>query len=237
MAYTVTNLINDAWNLSGVVAPELETVDGFQITKGLQLLNQLLSLKTIDYRKIPYYTTYQFNAVTGQQTYFIAGLTEVETFTFFLNTVRYSMIPQYRKHYFGSPRAEGVTSLPYSWFCERTHNGSNLSIYFFPDQDYLMEIHGRFDLPQYTLDTINTDLSLSLEGYYTLFLQYELAAYICDFYNIQFLPQNSKRLRELERKIDDSAPFDFAMYKVSSLQAQTGFNYADVNIGHQWRPA
>jgi hypothetical protein len=240
MSYPVIQLINDAWYLSGIVARQLQTVDGTQVNDGLNLFNFLVSEKTLEYRKIPYYQVYNFNAVIGQETYFIPGLVECDTFTFFIpanvsqqNTIRYSMTQQYRKRYFGSARAENIDTLPFSWHIERALGGSNLYVYFFPDQTYPMQIWGRFALPQFNLFD---DLSLVLELFYIQYLRYDLAAELCRFYNIQFLPENKEKLLSLERSIAEMSPYDLSMIKLSTLNRDRSINYAQVNVGKGWGP-
>ena len=90
MAYTTLQLINNAYYESGIVSRGFETVGGQQATDGLQFLNDLLQDKTVENGLIPYYQKYNFNAVAGQETYIIQDLIEVDTFVFYIDTVRLS---------------------------------------------------------------------------------------------------------------------------------------------------
>lgn len=155
MAYTVTNLITDAFYISGIVSREFETVSGPQGQVGLALLNNILTDKAIEKDMIPYYTKYTFNAVAGQETYFIPNLEELDTLVFYLNTVRYQMREVERIKYRGSPRANNISSLPFNWNLERCLGGANISLYFFPNLAYPMEAWGLFRLGSVAL---NTDL-------------------------------------------------------------------------------
>lgn len=233
MAYTTNELITRAYYLSGVVSRNLQTVTGAQIEDGLDLLNAWLAVKSANERLIPYFTVFDFTAVIGQEVYFIPNLISVETFTFFIGTVRYSMLPQKRVTYFGSGRIDQVNSLPFSWHIERTLNGANLYIYFTPSQDYPLQITGKFSLSSVVLFQ---DLSAILDRFYIEYLRYGLAEQICGDYNLQLQPQAQRRLTELEKIIMDVSPPDLQMQKMSSLQEHTGFNYSDVNIGRGWRP-
>ncbi|NIV16246.1 MAG: hypothetical protein GWN62_34815, partial [Aliifodinibius sp.] len=76
-----SELVANAWYLSGIVARDLETVSGSQATDGLRLLNDLLSEKRITGRLIPYFTQTSFNAVVGQESYFVNDLIETEDVT------------------------------------------------------------------------------------------------------------------------------------------------------------
>jgi hypothetical protein len=234
MAYTTTQLITRAWYLSGVVARDEETVTGEQLTDGLNMLNALLSFKTANQRLIPYYQDYEFNGVIGQQKYFIPNLVLTETLTFVLNTVRYSMMLVQRREYFATPRANEINSLPYEYFVERTLGGSNLYMYFSPQDTYLFHLHGKFSLNDVTL---GQDLSLTLDAFYIEYLRYALAEYMCQEYNITFQIQSEKKLTEFERVLIDISPIDFTLSKLSVLQRkQSPDIYGQANIGRGYIP-
>lgn len=231
MVYTTTELITRAYYLSSVVGRDFETVTGAQLNDGLNMLNALLDIKTANQRLIPYFTQYSFDAVVGQEEYFIPNLILAETLTFTISTVRYSMTLKSRREYFGTPRANNVMSLPYQYFCERTLNGTNLYMYYLPNQAYPFLLDGKFALADVTL---GQDLALTLDMYYIEYLRYALAEYICQEYNITYQPQSQQRLKELESIIFDISPIDFTTSKLSMLQQGVSLNYAQVNIGRGW---
>lgn len=235
MAYTTTQLITRSWYLSGVVSRDLETVSGDQLNDGLDMLNAFLAIKTADQRLIPYYTEYTFSAVVGQEKYFIPDLILAETLVFELQQVRYPMLLVQRHEYFGTSRANNVFSLPYQYYIERAFQGSNLYMYFFPDQTYTFKIHGKFSLANVTL---GQDLSLTLDQYYLEYLRYGLSQYMCQEYNITFQQQNNEYLSQLEKILFDISPIDFTVHKKSMLQRQQGPDiYGQVNIGKGWTRA
>lgn len=233
MAYTVTELINRAFYLSQVVSRELEQVSGQQIADGLVWLNALLSLKSAHSRLIPYYQQYQFNAVPGQEEYFVLNLVQPETLTFNIGPVRYSTQPVSRRPYFGAGRVDNITSLPFNWHFERVLNGSNIFLYFLPDSNYPIKIWGKFGFENVEL---NQDLLLTFDEYYIDYLRYRLALRICSEYGIPMQPQAMDELRELEEAMTDVSPPDLTLTKYSSLQGETGINWGDINIGRGWRP-
>jgi hypothetical protein len=159
MTYTTNQLISGAYYSAGVVSREFETVSGFQIADGLGWLNDILTEKRVDEGMIPYETTYTFNAKVGREIYFIPDLIEIDTLVFYLDRVRYAMAYDKRNQYFGMPRVENIKTLPYNWYFERVTGGGNLYIYFLPDRDYPMEIHGIFGLSSVKL---GQDLSASV---------------------------------------------------------------------------
>lgn len=226
-------LITDAYYVSTVVSPEFQQVDGNQVKDGLNLLNEILSDKTIEEDMIPTYTVeYDFPSVVGQQTYFISGLTRADTLTFFINSVRYCMRENNRNFFFGSARANNVLSLPFNWAQERTLGGTNLYLYFFPDQNYPMQVNGMFDVPQVTLFT---DLSTVFDPFYISYLKYRLAEKICIFYNLTFLPGAQKELLRYEQMISKrSAPLDMTVNVLNILGGPTSVNYGQANLGHGW---
>lgn len=233
MAYTVTKLITNAYYLSGIVARDMETVSGDQLSDGLDRLNALLAIKTANRRLIPYFTLYDFTLTAGVESYYIPKLISIDTFTFFIGDVRYSCIVQDRKVYFGSGRVNNIDSLPYNYHIERELGGARIYLYFLPNSNFPAQITAKFSLNSVTL---NQDLSLTLDQFYIEYLRYSLAEYLCEEYQITFAPESQKRLSDYEQIITDISPLDLTMTKFSSLQAEAGINWADVNIGRGWRP-
>lgn len=234
MAYTVTKLITNAWYLSGVVARVFETVSGDQISDGLDMLNDLLGMQSANFGLVPYYTVYNFTAVAGQEAYVIPNLLEIDTLTFNIGPVRYSMLEQNRTMYFGSGRVDNISALPFNYHLERGLNEATIYVYFLPADNYPMTLVGKFGLNQAAL---NTDLLTIYDRFYITYLRYALTEYICGEYNVAFLPENEKKLRALENQINNSiAPLDLTIQKVSTLAGKNGINWGDVNIGRGWRP-
>jgi hypothetical protein len=232
MAYTTLQLINNAYYESGIVSRGFETVSGQQATDGLQFLNDLLQDKTVENGLIPYYEEYNFPAITGQEKYFIENLITIDTFVFYIDTVRYSTQPQGRREYFGSSRANNIQSLPGTWHLEREFGGASLYIYFKPNQAYPLTIWGQFRLNDVT---INQDLSLTLDRFYINFLKFDLAVRLCAEYNYTVPPGVQRALNRYEDSISKkSGPMDLRLTKLSSLQRRGGINYAQVNIGKGW---
>ncbi len=231
MAYTTTQLITSAYYLSGIVSRELETVTGDQLSDGLNLLNLFIGVKSAQTRLIPYYTQYDFVAIQNQESYFIPNLIEVETFTFNIGPVRYSMQPVSRRPYFGAGRIDNIASLPFNWHLERGLGGSTLYVYFLPSDNFPMKIHGKFSLAAISL---GQDLSTMLDVFYIDYLRHGLADYICGEYGTTFQPQAYKRFQELEQIIADVSPPDLTLSKISSLGDNQNISWADVNLGRGW---
>ena len=232
MAYTTLQLINNAYYESGIVSRGFETVGGQQAVDGLQFLNELIADKTVDNGLIPYYTEYDFNAIIGQEKYFIPDLINIDTFVFFIDTVRYQTENRARREYFGSSRADNIQSLPGSWHMERCFQGANLYIYFKPDQAFPLTIWGQFRLQSVV---INQDLSLTLDQFYINYLKFDLAVRLCAEYNYTVPPGVQKALNKYVDDISKkSGPMDLRLVKLSSLQRRGGINYGQVNLGHGW---
>ncbi len=232
MAYTTLQLINNAHYESGIVSRGFETVSGQQANDGLQFLNDLIADKTIENGLIPYYNEYDFNAIIGEEKYFIEDLISIDTFVFYIDTVRYQTENRARREYFGSSRADNIQSLPGSWHMERCFGGANLYIYFKPNLAFPLTIWGQFRLAEVT---INQDLSLTLDRFYINYLKFDLAARLCAEYNYTVPPGVAKALANYEDSISKrSGPMDLRLVKLSSLQRRGGINYGQVNIGHGW---
>lgn len=159
MPYTVLQLITNAYYISGVVSRDFQTVQGSQYQDGLQMLNEILTDKTVEDDMIPYYNRLTFPSVQGQSEYFIANLIELDTLVFFINTIRYEMKNLERRRFFGSSRADNIQSLPFTYHVERKTGGATIYLYFVPNTAYPMEAWGLFGLTDVSL---NQDLKSRL---------------------------------------------------------------------------
>lgn len=233
MAYSALTLITRAWYLSGIVARSLETVSGDQITDGLFLLNTLLDFKASDIRLIPYFTRYAGVFVQSQEMYFIPNLYEIETMTFNIGQVRYPMSETTRDVYFGNGRVDNIASLPFQYHLERVHGGSNVWVYFLPDQNYVFNLIGKFSLTDVTLFQ---DMSLVYDNFYIEYLRYALAQFMCNEYNISFAPEKMAMLKQYEKKLMDVSPPDLTLKKLNFINEHTTINWAFVNISKGWTP-
>jgi hypothetical protein len=234
MAYLASTLITRSWYLSKIVARNLQNVSGDQMNDGLDLLNFLLEFKSSDLHLIPYWTRFSFNLVANQEMYFIPNLVDVETMTFNIGTIRYSMLDVSRRTYFGAGRVDNISSLPYNYHVERTQGGSNIFIYFLPSQNFPANITGKFALTNVSL---TTDLTTVYDNFYIEYLRHALMEYMCNEYNTPVPSGAARTLQKITEKLGDVSPPDLSMQKMSSLNTQTGLNYADVNLGNGWRPA
>lgn len=234
MAYTAADLVSKAYYLSGIVGRNLEVVSGQQLSDGVALLNALLGFKSAQSRLIPYWKRDGFTAVVNQESYFIQNLIEIEYLTFNIGEVRYSMLETSRRKYFGTGRVDNISSLPFNWRLERELDGSRIYMYFLPNQAYPVQYSGKFAL---TNVSFNTDLLGVYDEFYIEYLRYELAKMICDENDIEMTMGKVQRLKEYREALLDISPPDLTMQKMSTLQAQRGLNWADVNLGLGWRPS
>ena len=233
MAYTVTELITRAYYLSQVVSRELETVSGQQLEDGLVYLNAILSLKSAYSRTVPYFMEYEFDAVVGQEKYFVPRLVQPETLTFNIGDVRYSTKPMSRRPYFGSSRVDNINSLPFNWHFERRLNGCDIYLYFKPADTYPIKIWGKFGFQDVTL---NQNLLLTYDEFYIDYLRYKLARRICSEFGIPMQPQAMQELIELEEAVTDISPPDLTLSKLSTLQGGPGLTWAQINLGVGFTP-
>lgn len=233
MSYTALELINRAYNLSRIVSRGLQNVTGPQQEVGLYLLNAILETKGTNTRLIPYWQQYDGVFIAGTDSYSIPNLYEVETMTFFIQTVRYPMQKAARKEFFGDARVTNILSLPFQFHVERKEGGADVRVYFAPIDAYPFQIWGKFGL---TDVTINQDLSLVYDRFYIEYLRYALADYICEDSGVSFNPQSAARLLQLEKMLMDVSPPDLRIYKQSTLRGEYIFNWAQANIGRGYTP-
>lgn len=229
--YPAQLLIDRAWNLSGIVAREFETVRGEEGSDGLFLLNELLYMKAFDLKLIPYFARVEFNLVQGQERYYIPNLYQVETFTFNIGDVRFPTYNASRSHYFGDGRVDDIQSLPFEWHLERVQGGSYLYVYFVPEQQFLAKVTAKFALTNVELQT---NLALYYDGFYISYLRYALANAMSLEYDISFAPDKLLYMRQMEQKLLYVSYPDISAKKISFINNNQPFNWAKVNISPAW---
>lgn len=231
MAYTALQLITRAYYLSQVVSRDLQTLSASQVTDGLYLLNADLDYKSTDLRLIPYFKRTTFNTVQGQEDYFVDGLLYVDSLTFNIGVVRYSLIENTRKEFFSGPRIDNVQSLPYSYRVERELGGSRIYLYFVPEAVYVMKLSGKYALTDVTL---NTDMSLTYDQFYLEYLRYSLAVRICENYGATVPDSTHAKYMEMQKKLMDVSPADLSMTKRGYFGGVPTLNWQQINIGKGW---
>lgn len=227
MAYTALQLITRAYYLSQIVSRQLQTPSGDQITDGLYLLNADLDYKSTDLRLIPYFEHTTFNTVIGQEMYFLPNLLYVDTLTFNIGTVRYSLIENTRKEYWAGPRVDNILSLPYSYRVERCLDGSNIFLYFIPESVYVMQLTAKYALPEVTL---TTDLSLIFDQFYIEYLRYSLAVRICEDYGSTVPDATRAKYMEMQKKLMDVSPPDLSRTKREYFGSSAVWDWQTINL-------
>lgn len=234
MTYLASNLIADSYYLSGIVSREFETPTGAQMSDGLRLLNNVLADRTVDEATIPYTDRLTLTASAGISEYFIPNLIDIDVFVFYINSLRYQTNNQQRKKFFGSFRPTDIQSLPWNWHFERKLNGGTLFLYFVPDVNYPLEIWGSFRL---SAVTEFQDLSLTLDEFYTNFVQFLLAERLCQFNSYKVPINVAQQLERYYKWIGNNTNImDLSQQKLSSLSGGTAINYGLVNLSGGWIP-
>jgi hypothetical protein len=233
MAYLTSTLITRAYYLSQVLARGFQFESGEEMQDGLYLLNELLDEKSSDLQLIPYYREYDFNTVANQEMYFVPNLTEVDSITFNIGEVRFSMNKLTRKEYFSTPRVDGLSELPFSYRVERCLNGCNVYFYFLPNAIYQIKIWGKFSLTDVTL---NQDLSLTYDGFYLSYLRHGLGIKICSEYGQTFPDMAMKEFMSIEKKLKSISPADLSINKRSFFNTGVTFDWQYVNLSQGWYP-
>lgn len=226
-------LISDSYFISGIVARDFETVSGSQVTDALDIINDIISEKSLSGEGIPYYSHLLLPLISGQEDYFVSGLIETEVVTYQLRNVRYTMIQATRNGYFNQARTLDTPSLPYTFYPEREKGGTRLYFYFLPTPNLTAEITGRFSLSELALDTELNDI---FDRFYISYLKYELAYRLANFFGYPFSPEDEKTRRKLEKKINRVTGIDTSIRKTSSFPSIPNWNYAWSNLGRGYRP-
>lgn len=233
MAYTALQLISRAFFLSQIVSRELQDVSDDQLADGLYLLNALLAFKSTDLRLIPYFQRDTFNTVGGQEDYFVANLLDVDAITFNIGDVRYSMDEKTRDEYFNVARVDNVQSLPFSYRVERELGGARIYMYYVPQAVYVMKMSAKFGFSPVGLQT---DLSLSYDGYFIEFLRYALAEYICAEYGATFPDKAQAKFEQIEKKLLDVSPPDLSIQSDNYFDSTPGMDWQTANLTEGYFP-
>lgn len=228
MAYLAAELITNSFYTSGVISEELETPSANQMSRGLRLLNNLLSYETLNVRRIPY-RLYSFTSTPNDGDYFINNLIAIQTLTYLIDgNVRFATQLKSRTQFWGEGRANNIQSLPFSYYPERVKGGMNVYLYFKPDKAYVINIYGKFGLESVTFDT---DLEQTYDDFFIDYLEYALAQKICGAWNIEFQPENERMLQNYSSRLNYLYPLDGSMIKQSTLTSRRGSVWGQANLG------
>lgn len=232
MPLTASELINRSFYDAQIVGKNFNTATNDQVKDGLFYLNNILAEKTADHALNPFYQTYSFTAVPDQEEYFIENLINVETLTFVWQTVRYPSQWFSRVEYFGTFRANTVTTLPLGWHLEREFGGARIFLYPLPNEPYEFTLWGQFGLTEVSL---TTDLWTVYDRFFTDYLEKLLAKTLCMVYGKDVPPLIEAAVRRSEAMISNqvSAP-DLKVRKTSTLSTGSAVNYAFVNMSNGW---
>lgn len=218
MPYTVIELITKAWNLSGIVAAQAETVSGDQLKDGLDHFNDFLALQNANARMIPYTHVEHLTCIPNSEELFVKHLLTVDALTLHEEEPRsYALqtLPLIgRKEYFTHDYPSFLR--PRFYHLEKTKGGSLLFLSPTPDKAYLLKLVGRFSLTEVHY---NDDLSIFYDRDYLLYLRYGLADYLCDLYNHPFSAKG--KLNAIESKLRDISPLDLTQQKISLFNLGT----------------
>lgn len=228
MAYTVRNLITRSFYLCQVVSRDFTSITGNEIQVGLDLLNSLLNWLTIETQSLPFYKIHNFTAIQNVEKYYIPNLFDIEDLTYNVTPdVRYPSNYQTRSQYFGTYRANNVRTLPANFRAEKTVDGMDIYLYPIPNQNYEMQIVGKFGLTNVTLDT---DLNGVYDNGFIEYLRYLLASYICDEYGGELSQSSQKRLSEMKTQLIYLTGQDLTCKKTSVFSKYTSLNWGMVNL-------
>lgn len=215
--YTVTELITKAWNLSGIVAAQAETVSGDQLKDGLDHLNDLLALQNANSRMIPYTRIQQLSCIAHSEELFVKHLLTLDALMLKEEEPRSYLLQSLplvgRKDYFTKDYPSFLR--PRFYHLEKTKGGSLLFLSPTPDKAYLLKLVGKFCLTEVNY---NDDLNAIYNREYILYLRYGLADVLCDLYNHPFSAR--KKFKEIETQLRDLSPLDLSAEKISYFHGE-----------------
>lgn len=226
MSITAREVIADAYYLSAVCSRDFNVPTASQMASGLTILNDILSLPAIRNSIAPYYSKYDLTLDTEETEYEIDGLIAPETIIFLLGNVRIPINDMGRDAFFGGVRVVGVSAPPFSGRLERTLSGYTLHLYFIPDQEYEVEIWGKFGLSSANYET---NLETFVPRGYIVWIKHKMAEYICNNNQVSIPEGVSRELSRLDRLIQNISAQDLRMNVFSSCNPY-GSNNIDWNF-------
>lgn len=224
-------VVNRAYVLSGIVARDLESVQGSEGKDGIFWLNQLIDEQSMTGDHLPYYGHLSFNSVNGQNQYFVQGLVTADAITFNIGSIRYSIRGENRRTYWGESRAENIESLPFCYYYERVNGGMNIYFYFTPSGITKFTATGLLSIPEVTNDT---ELNDYVDKFYQSYLIFLLAERLCQWKKISLPPATQIQLDKFRDNLFDLNPRDFTLSYRSLFGLRGYINYAQVNMGKGW---
>lgn len=233
MAQSARELITRAFYTSQIVSRQLQTVSKDQITDGLFLLNEILQFKSTDLRLIPYFQRQEFYTIAGQEDYYIPNVLFVDAITFNIGDVRYSMTEKTRDEYFAIARVDNIQSLPFCYRCERELGGMRIYMYYVPQSNYLVKMSAKYGFTNVTLDT---DMELSYDPFFLVYLRYELAQAICEYYGATYPDETRLKYMEIEKKLMDVSPPDLSLQNSNYFDYGSGLDWQYANLGKGYLP-
>jgi len=246
MPYLTSQLVVRAFQTSGLYSPDIGNYPTTnQLNNGLFLLNEGLSENNLLGEMQKYTKLIEVPCVIGQEIYFIPDMLNIQTFTFNLTNVRYSVQYRTRTEYFGVSRVDQVNGLPYIYHIERAYkndentgaiiSGSNVYVYMPPSQQITFNIHGLFEQ---SLVQLNTDLSEFMQASDLKYWRLKLASFICAFYQKDMPIKAAEQLDEIEEKIKvfNSPDLSSTAQIVNLFGQSQAINYGQINIGRGWTP-
>lgn len=181
-----------------------ETPDGFMLTTGLDLINELLDKFAADSIYIPYLTTLNFNFVVGQDTYSISDMIQgtniVADRIVDLSLANYTVPTSgptqlvyplriiNKATYFGVVRQTNLQARPGFIFLNKQALESFITVYPIPDQPYPCSIQVKSMIDQLG----NQDTLGELPPNYYGFLKYALARKFLAYYPSGNWPQQNE---------------------------------------------
>lgn len=212
--------------LAGIGSRGFNQSDSQEAKDGLFFLRLIMKEKSITGDYIPYYSHLNGVFVPSQESYFIANLTSVETASYSIQGVRYSINNVNRDYYFGAPRVNNVPSLPYMYYWERTNGGAQIYFYFLPKENWQFQVTGKLDLQDVNYDD---ELNDFFDEWFQSYLMFELANRYCQFYLMTLNPSVAEQLEIFKVQLRTINPLDLTLQKTSTLSGYPTFNYALAN--------
>lgn len=233
---TTNELIVDSLQLLGELGVD-EAPDSFMLSKGLQLLNQLLDKFSSDSIYIPFLTTIDFVMEVGKQTYSVSDMVPADItqdriidLSFANYTVQatsespiiYPLRIISKADYYNIIRLNNLLTRPGFIFLDKQSTESFLTLYPFPDQPYPCSVQCKVMLNAVT----STQELISLPPYFYRFISLALGRMFRAYYPSGNWPEtNEQEYQETYKNLKSANETDLTIRPSGIMNIPQGFYY------------
>lgn len=135
-----SELINDAYRFSNIIAEEGQDLTSTQLRDGVRLLNYIIRNLNIDGEEIALNAQENLILPAGHQTLLLPDYIKLYKVQYDLGSIFVDTALLSAEDFYNVAVVTNTTSIPFAGYAKRTANGIELFFYFAPNRDYEIRI-------------------------------------------------------------------------------------------------